>query len=73
MILETNVPLPGKVFDRGGELVALPIRVLIAGGPVVHIHVNDLLAIEDDLDQIVLAGDLTLIPFAGWPDGISVR
>ena len=73
MILETDVPLPGKVFDRGGELVALPIRVLIAGGPVVHIHVNDLPAVEHDLDQIVLASDLALIPLARCTNGIFRR
>src|SRR5689334_18899766 len=57
VILQADVAFAGMVLVGDVELVRRPVGPLVLFGPLVEVHVRDLLAVELDVDQILVAGD----------------
>ena len=62
MVLKADVSLPGEVFQGLAELVGRAVGVLTGFGPAVQVHLEDLLAVDVNRDQVVFAGDAIPVP-----------
>ena len=59
--LKTNVAFARPVLDGRGVRVVMPFHLLRL---IVHVHVLDQFAVENDFDAAALAGDLVLVPLS---------
>ena len=65
MVLEPDMAHPRHVLVRRIEFIRCAIRVLVRLGPQIKVHINYLLTVQHYVYFIGLAGDSTVIPFAG--------
>lgn len=62
--LQADRAVAAVIFQRFGEFVFGAVRIFVCLGPGVQIDVEDFLAVEDERDVAILAGDGVVVPLA---------
>ena len=66
MILQPDAALAGKILERLGKLVGGSVGVLSRLGPTVEVHLDNRLAVQFYLDDVLPASDPGSVPLAGF-------
>ena len=70
VVLQTDIARARMVLEGDVEFVRRAIRAFVRFSKLVEINMVDLFPIQNYVNETTYAGDLDMIPFAGWFHGV---
>ena len=65
VVLESDESFPRHILNRLTEFIPRALRILMGRVPLIHVHINDLLPVHDDVDHRPHRLDGHVIPLVG--------
>ncbi len=66
VVLEADVAFARMILVDDVEFVVGAVRAFVGGGPLIEIRSSNLDVVHFDSDQVLIAGDFQVVPFALW-------